>query len=204
LARQRGVNKKNVNIEKIMKKGFELLKKKTTIFNISELEQQYDVNWPPLFKLFLNYFDIFGECYAGEVVYKKKINHMSSLVSVAFKPSIYSLDISPMPYADNLPALFESWRNDMSELEWTDYGFVRIFTVGLGAIFVGTRDQNKDAIYRVLWHKTAPEKLADNIFEFIDGLEALPIDEYFFNNYGFKVNQLYKNWGEDFYRITEE
>jgi hypothetical protein len=198
-----------------MKRGFELLTKKNTTFNIAELEQQYNVTLPPLFKLFLNYFDICGNY---SVMFDKvllKSNYEIYFRSIAFKPQMYGgtfplklglFPIVPEDYAMSLPQLFKSFHDDRYEPEWAEYGMYRIFTVMYGGIFVGTRAGEEDAIFRVLWEMGdgLPEKIANNIFEFINELEELPMEEEFFEHYGFQLNQLYKNWGEDFWRIREE
>ncbi len=191
-----------------MKRGFELLRKKTTTFNIAELEQQYNITLPPLFKLFLNYFDICGNYVLFDGVWLEDKKTIVGYSDVLFKPLLYPIEygITPAPYAESVPQLLEYFHNDRYETEWVEYGMHRIFTIPFGAIFVGTRAGEEDAIFRVLWEMGdgLPEKIANNIFEFIDGLEELPMYEEFFKIYGFQLNQLYKNWGEDFWRIREE
>ena len=70
------------------------------------------------------------------------------------------------------------------------------------SFFVGINNENIDKIY---WERTdlSPRfiQIADNIFEFIRGISVVPNEPYLGK---YKLSQLNKNWGEDFWRVREE
>jgi hypothetical protein len=81
-----------------------------------------------------------------------------------------------------------------------------------GGISVGLEGKLRDKILitDMILPKTVPIELkeknnitiiSDNIFEFVRGVEVLDLEEDCM--YGVKYSQLYKNWGEDFWRVRE-
>jgi hypothetical protein len=84
-----------------------------------------------------------------------------------------------------------------------DRGLIRIADIGLGGgLFLATRQSEVDNIVLSIWDRDPVyEKLADNIFEFVRGLVLQPVKES--ELVEIKYSQLYKNWGEDFWRVRE-
>jgi hypothetical protein len=94
---------------------------------------------------------------------------------------------------------------DLEEFEVGNLGMVRIvFTndVGGGGIYLGIDSYNYGKIYKASWSFLDKQDglvlLTDNIFEFVKGIKSI-------QNSHHKINysKLYKNWGEDFWRIKE-
>lgn len=81
---------------------------------------------------------------------------------------------------------------------------LRIAGIGRGgAIFVGYGKQNLDEIILHLWEEDPGyEKLANNIFDFVNDIVSEPLSEEDYPEINY--SDLYKNWGEDFWRVRNE
>jgi hypothetical protein len=181
----------------MLKKGFELLKKKTTIYDVAKLEQEYGILLPPIFKLFFNYFDI-CEYFSPPFNEVMGSTHKIATSYVAFK--LDKEEILMESYADSVPQLFQQWHYDRFE-SWSKMGFLQFLVTGGGGICVSTRTEDKDAIFTVT--EIGVRKIANNIFEFVDGLEQIKLSEESLRLAGIQLSKLYKNWGEDFWRVRE-
>lgn len=69
-----------------------------------------------------------------------------------------------------------------------------------GGFYIGVKkDENLGRIYFLLWDGSTPIYLSDDIFEFVRGVRPVfNVDIYL------KDKHIYKNWGENFWRIKEE
>jgi len=68
-------------------------------------------------------------------------------------------------------------------------------------LMLGMGVNNMDKIfYETKWNNNRLELIADNIFDFFRGIELEPQTNKWLPN----LNQLYRNWGEDFWRVREE
>ncbi len=101
---------------------------------------------------------------------------------------------------------FEELKNDWESYssnshEYLEYGFIRIGSIGIGGgIFIGTKGDSKDKIFLVNWGLDEDYIfLSNNIFEFAKSLVFMPYDINF--DKGITFSNLYKNWGEDFWRL---
>jgi hypothetical protein len=195
----------------MLKKGFEIFRKKTTIYDVDKLGQVYGILLPPIFKLFLNHFDIcadmFGEwdsltgvkprgCY-----WHPKFECWEGFTYLSFKSE--DKDIFIDQFADSIPELFAYWHHDRFDIR-TEIELLKIFVIGGGGLFVGVQEGYKDAIFLVSESVAYPKKIANNIFEFIDTLEQQIMSEELLSIRGVSLDKFYQNWGEDFWRIREE
>ena len=182
-----------------MKQGFELIKSREYNYEseIATMEKDFSLTLPPLFKLFATYFEL-GSCCTEKYLAKSE-------------NSYYPLEIPYYPNNENVEWDFYNIE-DVFEHHHTlmgygdediENGFLRIAAVSIGgSIFVGINGENIDKIILSLWDKfPLYEVLSNNIFEFIQKFKQKPIpEEYLINT---KFSQLYKNWGEDFWRVKE-
>jgi hypothetical protein len=88
------------------------------------------------------------------------------------------------------------------ELE-PELGLLRIIPTldqrGGGFYISVKKGENLGRIYFLLWGDSTPLYLSDDIFEFVRGIRPM----FNFDTY-LEAKHIYKNWGEDFWRIREE
>ena len=101
-----------------------------------------------------------------------------------------------------IKSVIRSFFNDGYSLYENDYIFVGE-TSWHFPLMIGINEDNSDKVYVYNLDKDKLIFIADNIFEYLMNIE---LD--FSNNYnlpeGKTVNDLYKNWGEDFWRVRDE
>lgn len=191
-----------------MKRGFQLIKTRqlSDKLNIAEIENQLGFSLPPLYKFFNENFETGKSSFMNEYFFNPKRNENYILNAPLYEPlkdsEKWFLSIS---YFDDLNQVFNSWKSYLRyEKEWLEYKFLKIGDIGQGGgLFVSTRPEDLDVIYQVVWDWEEPYfKVADNIFELIRGFVLPDISGVLTDNYN--VSQLYRNYGEDFWRIRED
>lgn len=86
--------------------------------------------------------------------------------------------------------------------DWVDRGWAPVASCGGGGnICVGYFQENADQIFlETSWGEII--QLADDIFEFVQKLALVPVPEEDLAE-GITFDRLYRNWGEDFWRVRE-
>lgn len=188
-----------------MKKGFEVIKTRpiNENVNIGILEEEYSIKLPMLYRVFCQYFQ--GGDFASEMYQVDGKQDLAYCAGTYYEPkgkgdfnigitSIYTLQ----EVFDKRAKLFGYGDEDIER------GLLRIADIGMGGgLFVGTMGDENDKIILCIWDNDPPyEIIADNIFHFIQGLvmDNIPEDELI---QGVQHSDLYKNWGEDFWRVKE-
>jgi hypothetical protein len=184
-----------------MKSGFQLLRTRGLheSIDIDVLEKRYQLTLPPKYRLFCEIF-ILGD---------------ESLIIDQYTASGNANDLrhcSFYTYAPNREVRFAGF-NALEKVfeysqnvdEWIDKKLLPIGHVGFnGAILLGTQASEQD---KVVLHDfdRSPEYtiLADDIFQFMKGVVLEPISEADLVK-GATFSRLYKNWGEDFWRVRGE
>jgi hypothetical protein len=179
-----------------MKNGFELLKSRmlNNEIDFTALEKRYGVSIPPLFKVFASSF-ILGD----ELIYtdRYKTREMEFFYASYFV------------YKPNTEVRFAGFNNVEKAIGlievldvWKENKYIPIGHCGFnGAVLLGTQGTEEDKIIlHNLDSKIEFVNLCDNIFEFVRGLFLEPIEESGLKD-GIMFEQLYKNWGEDFWRV---
>lgn len=94
--------------------------------------------------------------------------------------------------------------------EWHDNGFIKIGFMApfRDLLLLGVEEENKDEIWRFGEYrgpKTTSDyfKFDDNIFDFMSRLEQYWSDKDL-KDKGIDSSLVYKNWGEDFWRVRED
>jgi hypothetical protein len=183
-----------------MKTGFELIQAREISYQnkITAMEKKNGVTLPPLYKLCASYFELGS--YKSEKYIIKSNEFKDSLIIPKYNGNEYiEWDFFSIENVfEHYSSLLGYGDEDM------EMGLLRIAPISFGgSIFVGIRENNMDKVILSLWDKfPVYETLADNIFEFIHNFKVLktPEDELI----DAKYSQLYKNWGEDFWRVREE
>jgi hypothetical protein len=189
-----------------MKFDFEILKKASSEqkLKVSEFEIQFKLTLPPIYKLFCQVFELsrfkfemYSESGDGQ-----DLNYCSQ---VYYKPKGKYEDNIGITGLDNIETVFNNWKKMIGYGEDDKKSnLLRIAGIGRGgAIFVGYGKQNLDEIILHLWEEDPGyEKLANNIFDFVNDIVSEPLSEEDYPEINY--SDLYKNWGEDFWRVRNE
>lgn len=184
-------------------------------FNTVTFEEKLKIKLPPIYKLFLESYYIGSRLASGQLWDEFKRQEM--FVEKTNKYYFINKNVNSAYNDDftlNQPHLcidiFQELSND-SDL-FFEYGVVDCFPIGAGysvnspGLFVGIMDYNLDKIYleNSGLRKGKWTFLANNIFEFIRGFEIVEYTAEECRKYQFTYDKLYKNWGEDFWRVREE
>jgi len=171
--------------------------------DIIYLEKKLGFDIPLMYRVFIETFDVGN----GNVIYESFLNpHKNTLVpcvSIVYQLQYSDIEIYFNGFFDT-EELINDWENyTKTSKEWNDYGLLRIGDIGMGGgLFLGTKQEMRDKIYLVVWDWDKDyEYIANNIWEYYSGLKVI---EDFSNMGKYKYSQLYKNWGEDFWRVREE
>jgi len=155
---------------------------------------------PPIYQLFVASFQMSRELlgYENWDESEQKTVGFSLFTHVEHRDHFVGCEFYP------LEETIEVMRNAYNEDDeiW-DAGLLTIADNGMNQfVLLGTSPENKDKIFLErsdLTPRLIP--LADNIFEFIRGFELKPSEQ---DLGGIKLQQLYRNWGEDFWRVRTE
>ncbi len=186
-----------------MKKGLELLNGINNVIDITNLEEIHNLQLPPIFKIFASHFNL-GE-FVTEKYFSGKYSDYLQLTGVYYEPK--GLDDNNIGITGLYPIkkIFEYHKNLQG---YTDddleKGLIRIADIGFGGgIFVGTKNNEVDSILLHSWDREPQyEILSTSIFGFMQGITSITTPEN--ELVEAKYSQLYKNFGEDFWRVREE
>ncbi len=157
---------------------------------------------PPIFSTFIKNYAIGKDGF--KINYLKFNEDLIQLTSITF--------FSDNGYENSVSHFFspEELENELKSYaaQFDDYhkqGFIRIGLFDISdSILLGVTKENSDTIWKLNgdWGDDRPykEKLADDIFEFINSLKEVIIKV---NLLARKIDEkkLYKNWDEDFWRV---
>ena len=182
-----------------MRTLFDLLKARplNDSVNIESLEKKYGVMLPPTYKLFVQSFYLGEKQIHRELFYSTKYKDYFDCSAYIYTPNE---DIG-FSHFNEIEKCFEIW--DSGGLSDMDYE-KKFFPIGGGnyGTYVGLENEYKDKILMRSF-SICETILSDNIFEFVRGVEVLELKESYMTNMGGTYSQLYKNWGENFWRMKE-
>jgi hypothetical protein len=186
------------------KGGFCLLQTKPLTYKDESIGSMTNPELPPIYKLFLQSFFI-GDNSIEQQFYLTGSGSKGFCSSFVYKnDSISNELISFEGFTD-----FDTALNIYLEKETFGYDDERekgLFVVGYGAggsgIFVGMLESNRDQIFYL--SDSYMYKIADNIFQFVQGIEYVSNFEDTTIMTDVPYNKLYRNWDEDFWRVREE
>jgi hypothetical protein len=185
-----------------MKTGFRLLQTLPLNKNI-DLEP-FNKVLPPLYKVFIQSFYL-GDNAIDQEFYLNDKNTLAFCSSFRYKNHLIPSDWLSFEGFTDIRIAIELY------LEKEKYGYddereKGKFTIGYGAsgsgIFVGLLEENIDQVFYL--GETYSYKLADDIFEFVRGLESVSNSEDPEIMQNVPYDRLYKNWGEDFWRVRKD
>jgi hypothetical protein len=191
-----------------MLRGFQLLE--TYLPNekvdVEEIEKKLGFSLPPMYKLFVKTYRLGKNSFKEEFFLNPTWNAKYTVSVPLYEPLENDERwFLSLPYFDSIDDVCDFWLEyKKGEREWMEYRFLRISGIDRGGgIYVGTTPQDLDIIYQVVWDdEDYYMKLADNIFEFIKGFVLRERKSKLSD--GYLPSQLYKNYGEDIWRVREE
>jgi len=182
-----------------MKRGFELIPTRpiSESLDIDKLENSYSIKLPPLYRAFVETF-VLGE---DLIISDKYCSSNESLLHASYFVYEENREVMFGGFNDINKAL--SLKNEVEE--WNSNGYIPIGYCGFnGGIVLGTEGESVDEI---ILHDFDGDvefmPIAKNIFEFVRGLVLEPIYEAHLKD-NVKFDQLFMNWGEDFWRVRDE
>lgn len=164
------------------------LKFREVSIDLSILEEKYSLKLPPKFKSFVQNFEgVLGDVY---------LNWHGDLQTFSYcKYYAHKLDNEDLQFTGfmQIEEVFESFTSSDS---WIENGLIPISEHDHGGcILVGIREENQDKLY----------------FEYSNGIEYIEVDIFSFiknlsleMEYKENLNDVYKNWGEKFWRLREK
>ncbi len=183
-----------------METGYSLLKGKLIDekTDIKLIESSLGFSLPPLYKLFIETFYVGEKNLFTEKVFISSLGYFRDLSYYYFLHNGETIGFS---YFINIEKAIEVYSSNYL----TDYHYERnYFPFAVsdgGGLCVGTKDEEID---KIVWDDPygGYQVIANNVFEFIRGIKVDFLEEE--NLYGgIKYSQLYKNYGEYFYRVRE-
>ncbi len=178
-----------------MKKGLELFKirENNSLPNFSALEEN-GIHLPPLYKLFFKYYQngTFYSFYNFQNLNNEPFNFLTTIINKH----------KDIPIFDTLLDEYGIIKN-IHFCEGLD--FIPIGYFGSEMMLIGSIRENQDIIYKHRFNDRNNMdvpflKIADSFFELISYFEEIESDLVTIEN----RNKLYRNWGEDFWRIRED
>ncbi len=189
----------------ILKKSFANFRTKSLDDNINfeEFIKKSGIILPPLYKAFVQSFI----CSMDNTIIPERVlinGYKDYLGYVYYLPDIERLGVG------DFFSLEESLSVRAKLYDLNDEIFLKkLFPIGTDAsghfiLMVGYGENNQDKIFVESGDQSfvANERftlIANDIFEFVRGFAFILLDDLTIN-----VNQLYRNWGEDFWRVREE
>lgn len=186
--------------DSIIRRGFELLKTRplNEEIDIEKLQREFEIELPPLYYLFAKTFKV-GES-ESKVAYKLSESITQYCAGVFYqserKPEVEVL-------FDNFLTVEATISSYDADDDWLEEGYLPIASCGGGGmILLGSKGEMKDQIFfQDLTQNIS--KLENNIFEFVRSLVLLELsEEELVGN--IKYDQLYKKWGENYWRVEEK
>jgi len=171
-----------------------------TAIDISELEDRFGLQLPPIYKSFITNFLPFFK------YHKIRLNNGAGGFHAILAPCYNRTNESPLSIDDD-ELSFESFKEVDEMLDFNashtrkPEGMLFIANHGYsGGLLLGIDESNRDCIY----HKAEGGDIvfeANNVFDIVRRLTYVedqlgPVEV--------NSKQLYKNWGEDFWRVRED
>ena len=182
-------------------KGLQFLSnKKNGNVEFEKYEDIFKFLFPPIFKIFCKLFELDVTFNAPKYYHPEYDNNYYAGILKFKQLGEWPISISRF---DNLDNILENWKREKNEKEWIEHNLLKIVDIDIGGgIYLGINGEKEDKIFLVVWDWDEDYILiANNIFDFMDGLELIEDESAL---YGYKYNQLYRIWGEEFWKIKKE
>ena len=168
------------------------------IIDVGIYEEKYNLNLPPIYRSFIS---VFKPYFAHQKVKTGDDERFQSFIVPFYsscKQESYNIDDDELA--------FESFKDieELFKFERSNEGYLKdlLFIANhgySGGLLVGIGKDNKDQIFHNT-DSTVITFMANNIFELIHKIELVECD---FDTPPINTSSLYKNWGEEFWRIKK-
>jgi len=168
--------------------------------DISLLEKKYEINFPKSYLTFIKNFKLNKEFYLCEKVYFPEYNEYRNVNhnyidnirgDVFINIKFLDLKNSLKDWKDGVYDI-ENYNNELFPIAESDMGDT--FCLGIGL------ENNGKIIFDSNW----PDRFVDLEIDIFGFLALLHVGNLENPPRGIKYSQLYKNWGEDFWRVRED
>lgn len=179
-----------------MKRGFQLLKtkKRSEVITLNSLEEKYGMTLPPIYKLFAQTFELTGSDEMSEKYFDSRHDDYYYCSTIVYEPEPDTILFGGFHYVENA-LKFQTYDED-----WIEGGYLPISNGTYRGIVLGIKKGIEDQVFfDEMDSNPRFRKIADNIFEFVQNLVSYPMDEGLLNE-GVSFSNLYKTWGENFWR----
>ncbi|MBA6156011.1 SMI1/KNR4 family protein [Tenacibaculum sp. S7007] len=182
---------------KVLKRGFELLRTRPLNEKVLVSELEYGIELPPIFRNFTKIFDVSEVNNHIKYIYNK--DREQYCAGIVYFPENYDTNSDEVMF-HNFHSLESTISGFEDDDDWAEAGYLPIAMCGhSGAVLLGTRNEEKDCIF-IQTMSQEIYKISSNIFDFVRDLVMLEVsEEELYDEIRFE--QLYKNWGEDFWRV---
>jgi len=183
-----------------MKNTIEFLQFRESLLNIEAIETNNNCRLPPVYRAFITVFKPYFKNveYYDEMSDLKK-GFLTDVYSSIEKES-YTIDDDELSL-ESFMEVSDSFKYESFENYRKDLGLIPIAFHGHGGgLMVGINEENSDKIY-LIKDSTEFKFMANNIFELIQKMDVVIAN---FDDPSFDATKLYKNWGEDFWRVKED
>jgi hypothetical protein len=182
------------------------LKFKGDNVDLKKMEQELNINLPPLYKAFHATFELlYGhesfwehqlpENLKNREYYPKTYYYFEYMADIKGYEVIYNVDIGFQRFLD-LEEIHYALLEGGGTERWEEEGVIPIGETGHGGgLVIGIKPNNLDMIF--FENDMGLSYIAENIFEFIKKLKVVPGDTD-------QLSLAYRNWNEDFWRIRGE
>ena len=177
------------------KNNLRFLQFRDSIIDVSKLEEESGILLPPIFKSFIT---VFKPYFAHH-----QISHNNGELSSFIMPIYCSSELEEYSIDDD-ELSFESFKEieDLFSFERSNTGYLEgymfIANHGFsGGLLVGIHNDNMDKIYMNTDSKDIIP-VCENVFELIQKMQLV---EFSFDDVEIEKDQLYSNWGENFWRV---
>jgi len=180
-----------------MKKGFDFF---STRLKGTEFDLSLIIELPSIYGMFVRCFEINSSCLRIDR-FVDQDGDILSMGSIKFQLPDGSSSIYLNNFLDASDILIQ-WEISKEEIEWKEHRLLRIALLGqagFGGLYLGCGENNSDEIW--IFNADSQEKfkkIDDNIYLFIKRLE---FSTDFSNLDTGDYENLYRIWGEDFWRL---
>jgi hypothetical protein len=158
---------------------------------------------PPIFKIFHSVYDIstLSRPYSYYSNQYKMVDTFCIFEHKVLKGEVFDTIFHPNQLEEMLPKMLD-FEDDIDQEILEQDVIPIIYCPGQELVMLGVGKSNADKIfYFARWKEERLALVAENIFEFFKDyyIEIEPV-----YLHGITLNQLYRNWNEDFWRVREE
>lgn len=173
----------------VYSQGFDLICLRKEKVDIKSLEEEYNIILPPIYRVFAEIFDLNK--------FKRAEFFLQNDKLIPFTMTYLSKEGNDISF-DGFSKINDVFQYHDNDDDWLEAGHLPIGGCSHGgAILLGTKGSEID---KIILQDMAGDlhELSENIFDFAKDISYCIYED---NLEKINLNDLYKNWGEDFWRV---